>query len=81
MDILLHLDKHNEVLKNKDDVYNIRLFFKYTLIRDKRFINEVIDGSEMVKEINDTVVDDEEILSNNVYYYNIETDQISISNN
>lgn len=33
---------------------------------------------DMVCEVNDTQVEDEEILSNNIYYYDKETDEISI---
>ena len=34
---------------------------------------------EMVKEVNETVVSDQDILSNNVYIYNRITDKITIA--
>ena len=34
---------------------------------------------EMVKEVNETVVSDQDILSNNVYIYNRTTDKITIA--
>lgn len=37
--------------------------------------------SEIVKEINETVLEDEEFLSDNIYLYDTKTDTVSISNN
>ena len=37
-----------------------------------------VDLNGMVKEVNDSVVDQEEILSNNIYYYNTEIKELTI---
>lgn len=46
------LKNKNDIKLNKDDALNIKRFFKYSLIRNREFINEVIDGSEMLNEVN-----------------------------
>ena len=49
------------------------------IINDKDAQKDTEELREMVKEVNETVVSDQDILSNNVYIYNRTTDKITIA--